>query len=65
MNYARQIELKLSKYIQSETNEAVKFYSKAFCSERLWSIPPWRYSKATWSSSWATRSRWPCFSRGI
>lgn len=30
------------------------------CSERLWNIPPWRYSKAIWMWSWATSSRLPC-----
>lgn len=29
------------------------------CPERLWGLPPWRYSKA-WTWSWATCSRWPC-----
>lgn len=29
------------------------------CLERLWSLPPWRYSKATWTWSW------PCLSQGL
>ena len=32
---------------------------------KLWSLPPWRYSKATWTWSRATGSRWPCLSRGV
>lgn len=27
-------------------------------SKRLWSPPPWRYSKAVWRWSWKTSSRW-------
>ncbi|KAK4816307.1 LOW QUALITY PROTEIN: hypothetical protein QYF61_014605 [Mycteria americana] len=33
------------------------------CPDRLWSLPPWKSSKAIWTWSWATRSRWPCLSR--
>lgn len=32
--------------------------------ERLWSLLPWRYSKPIWMWSYATCSRWICFSRG-
>ncbi|KAK4806772.1 hypothetical protein QYF61_005568 [Mycteria americana] len=27
------------------------------CPERLWSLPPYRYSKVVWTWSWATGSR--------
>ena len=33
------------------------------CPERLWCLPPWRYSKAVWTWSWATGSKQPCLSR--
>lgn len=33
------------------------------CSESLWSLPPWRNSKAIWTQSWATCSRCHCLSR--
>ena len=33
--------------------------------EKLWSLHPWRYSKAAWRRSWATDSMWPCWSRGL
>lgn len=26
----------------------------------IWSLCPWRYSKATWAWSWATGPQWPC-----
>lgn len=28
-------------------------------------LDPWRYSKAVWTQSWATGSRWPCLRRGV
>lgn len=31
----------------------------------LWSLPPWRVSKAIWTLSWPADSRWPCLSRGF
>ena len=34
-------------------------------SGRLWSLCPWRYSRAVWTWSWATSCRWPCLSRGF
>jgi len=33
--------------------------------EKLWSLHPWRQSKANWTSSWAACSRWPCLSREL
>jgi len=33
--------------------------------ERLWSLHPWRYSKAVWTRSGTTGSRWPCLSQGV
>jgi len=35
------------------------------CPERLWSLLLWRYSKPTWTRSYAACSGWPCFSRGV
>lgn len=35
------------------------------CPGKLWSLYPWRYTKAVWAWSWATDSRWPCLSRGV
>ena len=35
------------------------------CSERLWSLPSWRYSKAIWTWSWATGFRCPYLSRRV
>ena len=35
------------------------------CPEMLWSLHPWRYSKAAWTWSWAAISGWPCLSRGV
>ena len=35
------------------------------CPGRLWSLHPWRYSKAIWTWSWAMRSGHPCLSRGF
>lgn len=35
------------------------------CPEWLWSLPPWRSSKATWTWSWATCSRCPFLSRKV
>lgn len=32
------------------------------CSRKLWALPAWRYSKAMGMWSWATSSRWPCWS---
>lgn len=33
--------------------------------ERLWSLPPWRYSEAIWAWSWATCYGCPCLSQGV
>ncbi|KAK4832089.1 hypothetical protein QYF61_020704, partial [Mycteria americana] len=33
--------------------------------QRLWSLHPWRCSKAVWTQSWATSCRWPCLSRSF
>lgn len=30
-----------------------------------WSLHPWRHSNAACTWSWATYSRWPCFSRDV
>lgn len=30
------------------------------CSQSLWSLQPWRYSKAVWTRSWELSSVWPC-----
>ena len=35
------------------------------CPKRLWSLCPWRYPKDAWTQSWATGSRWPCWSREL
>lgn len=35
------------------------------CPGKLWSVHPWRYSKASRTQSWATDSRWLCLSRGV
>ena len=35
------------------------------CPERLWSLPPWRHSKAIWTWSWAPGSWWSCLSRRV
>ena len=32
---------------------------------RLWSLLLWRYSRPTWTRSYATCCRWPCFGRGV
>jgi len=32
--------------------------------ERLWSLPPWRYSKPNWTEPWATCCSGTCFSSG-
>jgi len=32
---------------------------------RLWSLHPWRYSKSVGMWSWATRSRWLSWGRGL
>ena len=31
----------------------------------LWCLHPWRYPEAFWTQSWATGSRWLCWSRGV
>ena len=28
------------------------------CPRRLWNLSSWRYSKTTWTQSWATSSKW-------
>ena len=45
----------------------LKLYLHYFtvCPARLWSFPPWRYSKATWTWSWATIYTWPCLNTGV
>ena len=35
------------------------------CSERLWSVHPWRYSKAVWTQFWATGSRVALLEQGV
>ena len=35
------------------------------CSERLWSLLLWRYSRPAWTRCCAVCCRWPCFSRGV
>lgn len=35
------------------------------CPGRLWSLPPWRYSKAILTWAGAVSSRWPCLSIGL
>ena len=35
------------------------------CPRRLWSLQPWRYSKAIWTCCWAADSRSPCWSREV
>ena len=35
------------------------------CPETLWSLHPWRYSKAVWTWSWVTGCRWSCLSSGV
>ena len=35
------------------------------CPERLWGLPPWRYSKSAWTQPWATCSRLPCFEQEV
>ncbi|KAK4814561.1 hypothetical protein QYF61_023760 [Mycteria americana] len=32
------------------------------CPERLWSLPPWRYSRVIRTWSWAAGCSWPCLS---
>jgi len=35
------------------------------CPGRLWSLILWRYSRPTWTRSYAACCRWPCFGRGV
>lgn len=35
------------------------------CQEKLWSLPAWRSSKATWTWSWSTCFGCPCLSKGL
>jgi len=35
------------------------------CPQRLWSLHPCRYSKPSWTQSWAAGCRWPCLRMGV
>lgn len=38
---------------------------KQICPVRLWSLHLWRWSKPSWTQSWAICSRWLCLSRWV
>ena len=58
----RRLPLNISKhYFCCEDDGALE----QVCPERLRSLHSWRYSKAVWTLSWATGSRWPCWSSGV